>query len=126
MTRLCYFWLKNVFILIYFLNSLDGKLTTSYVCEKCVGKIHTKNDLELAKRPLILSKNHICQENNKYKFIIIVKSGDFQRRNLTRSTWAKEIIEHFNIPVLYAIGYPKDSSRQKQILFEDIKHQDLL
>jgi hypothetical protein len=87
--------------------------------------MHTKQDLELAKRPLIINKKKICL-NEKYDFFIIVKSGNFQRRNLTRATWAKEITEHFNIPVLYAIGYPKNSSLQREIISEDETYKDLL
>ncbi|CAM4817030.1 unnamed protein product [Rotaria magnacalcarata] len=111
-----------VFSLICFINA---KFTTNSTCKDCKGKIHTKQDLQLTKRCLIIDKNQICH-NRKYNFIVIVKSGSFQRRNLTRSTWAKEIIEHFNIPILYAIGYPKDSDLQKDIIAEDLKYHDLL
>lgn len=117
--------MKSIFIFISFIYLTDGKLTTSNICENCTGKIHTKEQLELVKQPLIIDKTKICL-NEKYKFMIIVKSGNFQRRTLTRSTWAKEMIENFNIPVLYAIGYPKNSSIQKEILVENQMYNDLL
>ncbi|CAF1317717.1 unnamed protein product [Rotaria sp. Silwood1] len=102
-----------------------AKLTTRSACKDCFGKIHTQEQLQLVKQPLIINKNQACQ-NEKTKFFIIVKSGSFQRRNFTRSTWAQEIIEHFNVPVLYAIGYPQDSAMQKEIIEEDEKYHDLL
>jgi len=117
--------MKNILILFYLFYSISAKLTTPPICRNCSGKMHTKQDLELAKRPLIINKKKICL-NEKYDFFIIVKSGNFQRRNLTRTTWAKEITEHFNIPVLYAIGYPKNSSLQREIISEDETYKDLL
>jgi hypothetical protein len=119
--------MKNILILIYFLPLINGKLklTTSYICKNCFGKIHKYQELELTKQSLIINKNDICL-NQKYKFMIIVKSGNFKRRNLTRSTWAKDMIEHFNIPILYAIGYPNDSSIQNDIFLENKIYNDLL
>jgi len=117
--------MKNIFILISFFYLINGKNISSNQCENCLGKLHTSKDLELAKQLLIINKNEICL-NKKYQFIIIVKSGNFQRRNFTRSTWGKEMIEHFNIPILYAIGYPNDSSIQKEIYSENKIYNDLL
>jgi hypothetical protein len=117
--------MKKILILISLFYCINGKLNSSNLCPGCRGKIHSISDLKLAKQKLILNKEEICR-NEKYKFFIIVKSGDFQRRNFTRFTWAKEIIEHFNIPVLYAIGYPTNSSIQEQILSEDKIYNDLL
>jgi hypothetical protein len=117
--------MKNVLLLITIFYSIDAKLTRPTICRDCQGKIHTREQLELTKQPLIIDKNETCL-NEQYKFIVIVKSGNVQRRNFTRQTWAKEIIEYFNIPVLYAIGYPSNSSLEKQILFEDDIHHDLL
>ncbi|CAF2738934.1 unnamed protein product [Rotaria sp. Silwood2] len=117
--------MKNIFILIHVFYCISAKLTTLSTCKDCLGKIHTKEELQLAKQSLIINKNQACQ-NIKTKFFIIVKSGTFQRRNFTRSTWAKEIIKHRNIPVLYAIGYPKDPAMQKEIIDEDEEYHDLL
>jgi hypothetical protein len=117
--------MKKILILISLFYCINGQLPSSNLCPNCRGKIHSISDLKLAKQKLILNKEEICR-NEKYKFFIIVKSGDFQRRNFTRFTWAKEIIEHFNIPVLYAIGYPTNSSIQEQILSEDKIYNDLL
>ena len=117
--------MKTILILFYLFYSISAKLTTPAICRNCSGKIHTKEDLEIAKRPLIINKNKICSKE-KYEFFIIVKSGNFHRRNLTRATWAKEITGHFNIPVLYAIGYPKKSSMQKEIISEDEQYNDIL
>ena len=117
--------MKNILFLVYLIYCTNGKLLPTNICQDCLGKIHTTEDLKLTKEKLIINKEQICH-NERYKFFIIVKSGDFQRRNFTRSTWAKEIIEHFNIPVLYAIGYPKNSSTQEEIVLEDKKYNDLL
>ena len=117
--------MKNVIIIIYLIHSINANLTTVNLCQNCSGKIHTKEDLELVKQPLIINKIRICH-NEKYRFIIIVKSGDYQRRNFTRNTWATEIIKHFNVPVLYAVGYPKDPSMQKRIIAENEIHRDIL
>jgi hypothetical protein len=117
--------MKNVLFLISIFYFIDAKITPTSICRDCQGKIHSREQLELTKQPLIIDKNEICL-NEKFQFIIIVKSGNFQRRNFTRQTWAKEIIEHFNIPVLYAVAYPSNSSLEKQILLEDKIHHDLL
>ncbi|CAF3791909.1 unnamed protein product [Rotaria sordida] len=119
--------MKNIIILIliHIFYCLDAELTTLSTCKDCRGKIHTKKDLQLAKQPLIINQNLACHYA-KNKFFIIVKSGTFQRRNFTRSTWAREINERFDIAVLYAIGYPKDPAMQKEIIDEDEKYHDLL
>ncbi|CAF3780460.1 unnamed protein product [Adineta steineri] len=118
--------MKYIVILFYLFYTINARNTRPpRVCRNCTGKLHTHEDLELAKRPLIINKDHICL-NEKHEFFIIIKSGSYQRRNFTRLTWAKEVMEHFNIPVLYAIGYPKNSSLQKEILLEDEIFHDLL
>jgi hypothetical protein len=117
--------MQNIFIFFSLFYFITGKLTSTKICENCLGKIHTREELELVKQPLIINQNEICR-NEKYPFMIIVKSGDYSRRNFTRSTWAKEIIEHFNIPVLYALGFPKNSSHQKEIFSENQISHDLL
>lgn len=117
--------MKNIIILFCLFYIANAKLAGKDTCRNCVGKIHTKDDLKLTLQPLIIDKNSNCYDG-KHKFLIIVKSGDFQRRHFTRTTWAKEITEQFNIPVLYAIGYPKNATTQKQILSEDEIYHDLL
>ncbi|CAF3641908.1 unnamed protein product [Rotaria socialis] len=117
--------MKIILILVSLVYCFNAKLSTNSKCENCLGKIHTKQDLQLTKQSLIIDKNQTCY-NRKYKFLIIVKSSGFVKRNLTRSTWAKEIIEYYSIPILYAIGYPKDPDLQKDIIAEDLKYHDLL
>lgn len=117
--------MKKTLIFVCFFYCINAHLTKPKECRNCLGKIHTKAELELTKQPLVINKNQTCQ-HEKYKFIVVVKSGSFRRRNFTRSTWAKEIIEHFNVPVLYAIGYPNDSRLQEEIIYEDKKHNDIL
>lgn len=102
------------------------------LCHNCLGKIHTHEQLELTKQSVIINPKQICS-NDKYKFIVIIKSGlDIQRRNFTRSTWAKELNEHFNVPILYALSVPpSNSSLQAQIdreneLFHDILQFNLI
>ncbi|CAF4349384.1 unnamed protein product [Rotaria magnacalcarata] len=117
--------MEKILILISIFYCINAKLSTNSTCNNCIGKIHSKQDLQLARQIPIIDKSHSCP-NHRYTFFIIVKSGSFEKRNFTRSTWAKEIIEHFNIPILYAIGYPKDSDLQKDIIAEDLKYHDLL
>ena len=117
--------MKYVLILIYLFHSINTRVTKPSVCKDCVGKIHTTDELQLAKQSPIINKIHTCQ-SRKYKFIIIVKSGHFQRRSFTRSTWAEEITQKLNTPILYAIGYPNGSSTQDDIISEDEQYQDLL
>jgi hypothetical protein len=117
--------MNTVWVLLSIFSLIDGEITPTSICQGCIGKIHTRDQLELTKQALIIDKNTTCL-NKQYKFIIIVKSGNFQRRDFTRRTWAKEIIDYFNIPVLYAVGYPRNSSDEKEILCEDHIHHDLL
>ncbi|CAF4545015.1 unnamed protein product, partial [Rotaria socialis] len=115
----------KAFIVFSLLCFINARFTTNSTCKNCIGKIHSKQDLQLARHSLIIDKNQSCQ-NQRYTFFIIVKSGSFEKRSFTRSTWAKEISEHFKIPILYAIGYPKDPHFQKYIIAEDLKYHDLL
>ncbi|CAF3641851.1 unnamed protein product [Rotaria socialis] len=117
--------MKKILILISIFYCINAKLLTNSTCNDCIGKIHSKQDLQLARQSLVIDKNQFCH-NKQYTFIIIVKSGSFGKRNFTRSTWAKEISEHFKIPILYAIGYPKDPHLQKYIIAEDLLYHDLL
>ncbi|CAF4930850.1 unnamed protein product, partial [Rotaria socialis] len=115
----------KAFIVFSLLCFINARFTTNSTCNNCIGKIHSKQDLQLARQSLIIDKSHSCH-NKQYTFFIIVKSGSFEKRNFTRSTWAKEISEHFKIPILYAIGYPKDPHLQKDIIAEDLLYHDLL
>ena len=117
--------MRSLWIVISFFYLINGRVTVPKICRNCLGKIHTRTELELTKHPLIVDKNYTCH-HEQYKFVIIVKSSNFQRRNFTRHTWAAEIIEHFNIPVLYAVGYSPDTNINEEILREDELHHDLL
>lgn len=117
--------MNNLFVLSLLIHVLQATSTTDDPCPNCIGKMHTREDLALTRLPLIIDKPHVCS-NKHYQFVIIIKSGSSERRKLTRSTWAGEIIEHFNIPVLYAIGYPSNASMQEEILREDETYHDLL
>ncbi|CAF0764592.1 unnamed protein product [Adineta ricciae] len=119
----------KISILLFFclLHLAYGKLVTKpRVCRNCTGKIHTKRELELAKLPLVIDNSQICTRGKRYQFVIIIKSGSFIKRNFTRSTWAKEMKENFNIPVLYAIGSPNNKSIQQDIVLEEQQYHDLL
>lgn len=116
-------------VLLFFclLHLAYGKLVTKpRVCRNCTGKIHSKRELDLAKLPLVIDKPQICTSEKRYQFFIIIKSGSFIKRNFTRSTWAKEMKENFNIPVLYAIGTSNNKSIQQEIALEEQQYDDLL
>ena len=117
--------MKDLFVLSLLIHILHATSTTDDQCPKCLGKMHTREDLALTRLPLLIDKPRVC-DNGQYPLMIIVKSGSSERRTLTRSTWAPEIIRHFNIPVLYAIGYPSNASRQEEILREEQTFGDLL
>lgn len=94
-------------------------------CPNCRGKIHQKEDLRLTERNLLIDKKNVCLERTN-PFVVVVKSGNFQRRNLTRSTWAKQLIEYFNVRILYALAIPKNLSEQKSIENENEIYRDIL
>lgn len=120
-----FFQMKNLWILISLFALIDGRILRTKFCRDCQGKLHTREELQSTKLPLLLDKNTTCFRE-QYKFIVIVKSSSFQRRNFTRRTWAREIIEHFNIPVLYAVGYTQNATINEQIRVEDRMYNDLL
>lgn len=114
--------MKHLIILLSFLSvqSVDQNR-----CPKCVGRIHQKEELLLTQEELVIDKKDFCR-NHPSAYLVIVKSGSFPRRNLTRYTWAKELIDHFHIPVLYALASPNNVSVQQSILNEDQLNHDLL
>jgi hypothetical protein len=93
--------------------------------------VHTKEELLLTE--LVGSEiNHTgCEGNSSPDIVIIVHSSAhsrgkyYQRRQLTRETWGRDA-KQFNIPVIFAMGLPKNAQVQAQLVQESSKFRDML
>jgi hypothetical protein len=82
---------------------------------------------------LLKPKNDLSKRNSSviYPLYIIVKtraisSGNyFQRRMFTRTSWGREA-RLLGIPVIYAVGRPKDEQIQKKLEYENKIYDDIL
>ncbi|UJR21659.1 hypothetical protein I4U23_024736 [Adineta vaga] len=114
----------------------DKSTKTSYEPTRSAGLMLNRSQMLLAKEVLLEPFLFSCapkfdKTSPKYPLYIIIKtravsSGTYlQRRMFTRSSWGREA-HALGIPVIYAIGKPKDDHVQMMLELENKNYGDLL
>ncbi|CAF0785598.1 unnamed protein product [Adineta ricciae] len=109
---------------------------TSYEPTRSAGLMLNRSQMLLAKEVILEPFMYPCKANLKsatpsYPLYIIIKTravssgAYFQRRIFTRSSWGQEA-RTLGIPVIYAIGKPKDAYTQVMLERENKNFGDLL
>ncbi|CAF1509943.1 unnamed protein product [Adineta ricciae] len=98
--------------------------------------MHTRRDLRLSSKNLLIKKINFCTEyNNPHNLIVVVKSAadvsgiHHERRKFIRESWGLDASQKYEIPpVLFAIGKSKvnTSIHQQRLEVEEEQFHDIL